>query len=112
MNVAPTILKASPGRLSDAGKARLLSVRGEPLFLAHWERALFFHYEIDAEILQRELPFELDLRNGKAFISLVVFTMRNMRPRIVKTTRLMNALPYRKSSSNGNSRCKISASIS
>src|SRR5258708_15799570 len=82
MNVAPTILKASPGRLSDAGKARLLSVRGEPLFLAHWERALFFHYEIDAEILQRELPFELDLRNGKAFISLVVFTMRNMRPRI------------------------------
>jgi uncharacterized protein len=81
MNLAPTISETS-SRLSDEGRARLLSVRGEPLFFAAWERALFIHYEIDAEILQRELPFELDLRDGKAFVSLVAFTMRNMRPRI------------------------------
>lgn len=73
---------ADKSRLSDAGKARLLSVRGEPLFLAGWERVLFVHYEVDAEALQRELPFELDLWNGKAFVSVVAFTMRDMHPRI------------------------------
>ena len=68
--------------MSATGKARLLSLRGEPLFLAGWERVLFFHYEIEPAILQRELPFELNLRDGKAFVSLVAFTMRDMRPRI------------------------------
>ena len=83
MNAFPTALLENRSRqLSDAGKARLLSFRGEPLFFANWERALFIHYEIDAKILQRELPFELDLRNGKAFVSLVAFTMRDMRPRV------------------------------
>ena len=85
MNVAPTMTgtfsEKLSHRFSDAGKERLLSVRDEPLFFANWERALFIHYEIDAEILQRELPFELDLRNGKACVSLVAFTMRDMRPR-------------------------------
>jgi uncharacterized protein len=69
-------------RLSDAAKERMLSVRGEPLFLAGWERALFLHYEVEATVLQRELPFELDLWNGKAFVSLVAFTMRDMRLRV------------------------------
>lgn len=79
MNITTT---AAESRLSDAGRARLLSVRGEPLFLAGWERTLFIHYEVEAETLQRELPFELDLWNGKAFVSLVAFTMRDMHPRI------------------------------
>lgn len=77
----PEIQKSSP-RLSDAGKKRLLSARGEPLFFAAWERALFIHFQIAPEILQPELPFELDLRDGKAFVSLVAFTMRDMRPRV------------------------------
>jgi uncharacterized protein len=82
MNLAPTTMEKSARRLSDAGKARLLSARGEPLFFANWERALFIHYEIDVTILQQQLPFELDLWNGKAFVSLVAFIMRDMRPRI------------------------------
>ncbi|HTX22926.1 MAG TPA: DUF2071 domain-containing protein [Candidatus Aquilonibacter sp.] len=77
------VLRGGPtAHMSAAGKARLLSVRGEPLFFAGWERALFFHYEIEPAILQRELPFELDLRDGKAFVSLVAFTMRDMKPRL------------------------------
>src|SRR6185312_4378032 len=76
------LLTTSQSRSSDAGKARLLSVRGEPLFLAGWESALFIHYEMDPETLQRELPYELDLRDGKAFFSLVAFTMRDMHPRV------------------------------
>lgn len=81
MNAAPTISNPSH-KLSDEGRARLLSVHGEPLFFAVWENAVFLHYEIAPEVLQRELPFELDLRDGKAFVSLVAFTMRDMRPRI------------------------------
>jgi uncharacterized protein YqjF (DUF2071 family) len=82
MKPASAILEMPPPRLSDEGKSRLLSVRGEPLFLAAWEHALFVHYEIDPDILQPELPFQLDLRDGRAFISQVAFTMRDMRPRV------------------------------
>jgi uncharacterized protein YqjF (DUF2071 family) len=50
-----------------------------PLFIADWTGALFLHYEIAARELQPFVPFQLDLWEGRAFISLVAFTMRNMR---------------------------------
>jgi len=68
--------------LSEAARRRLLSLRGEPLFIADWEDALMIHYEVDAELLQCVTPFELDLLEGRAFVSLVAFTMRGMRPRL------------------------------
>jgi uncharacterized protein YqjF (DUF2071 family) len=55
---------------SEQAQRRMLSQFGEPI-----------HFEVDAEALQRDVPFELDLWNGKAFVSLVAFTMRGMRPR-------------------------------
>ncbi|HEX4264539.1 MAG TPA: DUF2071 domain-containing protein [Verrucomicrobiae bacterium] len=58
----------------------MLSVTGEPLFFADWLRAVFVHYEVPAAELQRDVPFELDLHDGKAYVSLVAFTMRGMRP--------------------------------
>ncbi len=66
------------------GKAleRLRSVAGEPLFIADWERALMIHYEVDPCLLQHEVPFALDLKDGRAVISAVAFTMRGMRPRL------------------------------
>src|SRR6516164_11488947 len=67
---------------SAAARRRILSQRGEPLFLAAWERTLMIHFEVDAERLQRDLPFHLDLRNGLAFVSVVAFIMRGMRPRL------------------------------
>ena len=67
---------------SQLGKQRMLSRVGEPLFYADWERALFIHYEVAAEALQRWVPYPLDLYEGRAFVSLVAFTMRGMRPRI------------------------------
>lgn len=60
----------------------MLAKAGEPLFLARWDRAVFIHYEADPVILQREVPFPLDLREGRAFVSLVAFTLLRMRPRI------------------------------
>jgi uncharacterized protein YqjF (DUF2071 family) len=41
---------------------------------------MFIHYEVDPEVLQREIPLVLDLWSGKAFVSLVAFTMRRFRP--------------------------------
>jgi uncharacterized protein YqjF (DUF2071 family) len=67
---------------SAAARHRLLSMRGgEPFLLADWERALMLHYEVSPEKLQPFVPFELDVRDGKAYVSLVAFTMRGMRPR-------------------------------
>jgi len=63
-------------------RQRMLSQRGEPLLLAAWERVLMMHFEVDAERLQRDVPFPLDLWNGQAFVSLVAFTMRGMKPRL------------------------------
>ena len=67
--------------LSNAARHRMLAKAGEPLFLATWDRAVFIHYEADPVVLQREVPFPLDLRSGRAFVSLVAFTLRRMRPR-------------------------------
>jgi uncharacterized protein len=68
--------------LSEAARRRMLAVPGEPMFYARWDRAVFIHYEADPETLQRAIPFELDLRDGRAFVSLVAFTLQRMRPRI------------------------------
>ena len=66
---------------SARARERMSSQRGEPLLIAAWHDALMIHFEVDAAALQRDVPFELDLWNGMAFISLVAFTMRDMRPR-------------------------------
>jgi uncharacterized protein len=34
-------------------RRRLLSIRGEPLFYANWDKAIFIHYETDPQELQR-----------------------------------------------------------
>jgi uncharacterized protein YqjF (DUF2071 family) len=77
---APRLHRRQPSS-SEAARARLLSVRGEPLFNADWDRVLMIHYEVDPVRLQRAVPFALDLRDGRAFVSLVAFTLRGMRPR-------------------------------
>lgn len=66
---------------SVAARQRMLSRRGEPLFLADWMRVLVLHFEVDAIALQRSVPYELDQHSGRAFVTLVAFTMENMHPR-------------------------------
>jgi uncharacterized protein YqjF (DUF2071 family) len=68
--------------LSRLARQRMLSTWGEPLFVAGWKRVLMMHFEVDAAALQRHVPFPLDLRDGRAFVSLVAFTMCDMKPRI------------------------------
>lgn len=66
---------------STLARRRMLARRGEPLFLADWMRVLMLHFEVDASALQRSVPYEPDLHNGRAFVTLVAFTMENMHPR-------------------------------
>src|SRR2546428_9990006 len=66
---------------NDLARRRLLSIKREPLLISHWERALFMHFEVEPGALQAEVPFRIDQRQGKAYISLVAFTMRRMRLR-------------------------------
>ena len=67
--------------LSGAARQRMLQTPGEPLFYAGWDQAVMIHYEADPATLQSCVPFELDLFDGRAFVSLVAFTLRRMRPR-------------------------------
>lgn len=53
-----------------------------PMFLADWTGALFIHFRADPGALSRVVPFDLDLRNGHAFFSLVAFTQSRLRPSI------------------------------
>ncbi len=77
-----TEMTEASGKLSEAARQRMLGDWGEPLFYADWLRAVFIHFEVEAEVLQRGVPFELDLHEGRAYVSLVAFTMQGMRPRV------------------------------
>src|SRR5690242_15645029 len=81
-----TILTAPVVRASTqpsmAARQRMLSRWGEPLFIAGWKNVLMMHFEVDAAALQRDVPFQLDRHEGHAFVSLVAFTMCDMRPRV------------------------------
>ncbi len=73
---------ARSSAFSEAARRRMLAVRGEPMFYARWDRAVFIHYAADPATLQRDVPFELDLHEGRAFVSLVAFSLVQMRPRL------------------------------
>ena len=65
---------------SAVAREQLLQGWGEPMLMADWDRALMLHYEVPPEVLQPHVPYPLDLRDGKAYVSLVAFTMRDMAP--------------------------------
>ena len=54
-------------------------------FYQEWNKAIFLHWEFDAELISNLIPknLELDTFNGKAWISLVAFTMEKIRPRLL-----------------------------
>jgi uncharacterized protein YqjF (DUF2071 family) len=41
--------------------------------------ALFVHYEVDPRQLQPQVPFPLDVREGKAYVSVVAFSQERLR---------------------------------
>jgi len=61
-------------------RMRMLAHAGEPLLVADWDRTLMIHYEVDPAALAACVPFPLDLHDGRAYVSLVAFTMSDMHP--------------------------------
>ena len=59
--------------LTPSATARALFLRreGHPWFRADWAPALFVHFEVPTAALQPSVPFPLDCRDGKAYVSLV-----------------------------------------
>lgn len=52
-------------------------------YYQEWNRAIFLHWELEENQLKKHLPdgLDLDLFEGKAWVSLVAFTMEKIRPR-------------------------------
>src|SRR5688572_6332271 len=53
-----------------------------PLFVADWMDVAFVHFRVDPRRLQTLVPFALDLLDGDAYVSIVSFTQRRLRPTI------------------------------
>lgn len=51
------------------------------LFRGAWMSALFVHYEVEPVRLQAGVPFPLDVRDGKAYVSVVAFSQERLRLR-------------------------------
>lgn len=56
---------------------------GPPVMYQEWHHLLFLHWEVPATLLQSLLPprLTLDTFEGRAWIGLVPFTMKRVRPR-------------------------------
>lgn len=55
-----------------------LHAEGGAFLRCDWSPALFVHFQADADALRRVTPFELDLYEGRAFVSLVAFAMHRV----------------------------------
>jgi len=52
-------------------------------FYQEWNLAIFLHWKVDIEELEKFVPeeIEIDVFDGKPWVSLVAFTMEKIRPR-------------------------------
>ena len=78
----PDLREPRGHRSSEIARRRLLATPGEPLVVLEWQRVFFLHFEIDAEQIRKTVPppYELDLFEGRAIVSLVALTKRRFRP--------------------------------
>jgi len=67
-------------QLADRARTRLESARMDPILICNWERALFVHFHVEPAVLQREVPFPLELFDGRAFLTTVMLHVRRLRP--------------------------------
>ena len=70
---------ASAPPIPRPGSAETGAPTERPLFRADWLRVVFIHYALDPKVLQPLVPFPLHLRENAAFVSLVAFTLENLR---------------------------------
>ena len=74
--------RTAPPRDRPAAGPPIVSGQADrPLFRADWVDVLFVHYAVEPQVLRRQVPLELDLFDGRAYMSLVAFTQEGLRPR-------------------------------
>src|SRR4051794_7493254 len=79
---APALARTAPDRCGSRQAAdEPLAKTWRHVFVADWMNAVFIHFAIDPAVLQPFVPFALDLNDGLAYVSLVAFTQRRIRPR-------------------------------
>ena len=64
---------------STAARQRMIESEGGAFLLNDWVSVLFIHYEVDPDVLRPSVGYELDLFDGRAYVSVVAFTMRRLR---------------------------------
>ena len=66
--------------------------KGKWRYYQEWNHVLFFHWALDPEIVKPLIPrgLNLDLLDGKAYISLVPFTMQKIRPRFLPAVSMVS----------------------
>jgi len=65
---------------SELARKQFRQLEGKPTFLADWVDAVFIHYQVNPAALQECVPFEPDLFEGNAYVSMVAFFQRRFRP--------------------------------
>jgi uncharacterized protein len=65
--------------ISELARQRFLQDEHRPLMLSDWTNAAFIHFEADPQTLQQQIPYGLDLFEGKAYVSVVAFSIRRLR---------------------------------
>jgi uncharacterized protein YqjF (DUF2071 family) len=48
----------------------------QPFLLTDWHHTVFLHFAVDVDVLQPQVPFTLDCREGRAYVSVVAFQQR------------------------------------
>ncbi len=77
---------------ADRARIRFQHDIGKPPFIADWIDALFLHFAVPADVLQPYTPYELNVRDGTAFVSLVAFRMENFHCPALK---MLGDLPWK-----------------
>src|SRR5687767_7121206 len=75
------VRQAPKYRMSDLAAGRLASDGGAVL-VADWAPAVFIHYAVEPDALRPLVPFPLDLYDGRAYVSVVAFVQRHLRPKV------------------------------
>lgn len=63
------------------------------LFLADWMDVVFIHFRVAPGVLQPHVPLDLDLFRGNAYVSLVSFTQKRLRPTVGGRLAALLAIP-------------------
>lgn len=67
---------------SDAARTRFDAPATRLHLLADLSRMVWLHFACAPDALKPRVPFELDTRDGSAFVSVIVGTMRRLRPQL------------------------------